>query len=135
MTQGRGGGIIFFAVELSKTGDFRPNRGRARRTGTRYSVNDARKTKSHSVARHKRSFIRPDEGQNHHGRRAPRVWERQAPPFAVAALFLVLGAEQGGNPPFCSAPLRKKTKKNQKKSRYAKGHSKKREETAWRVGR
>ena len=41
-----------------------------------HSVNDTRKTKNHAVARHKRNFIRPDEGQSHHGR-APWVWERQ----------------------------------------------------------
>jgi len=60
-----------------------------------HSVNATRKTKNQAFVRHKRSFIRSDEGQNYVGR-APWAWARHATPLAVAArvFIFVVGAER-----------------------------------------
>jgi hypothetical protein len=72
--------------------EFDVDRPRSRATDG-HSVNATRKTKNHAVARHKRSYIRPNEGQNDHDR-ALWAWARHTPPPAVAerASFFVLGA-------------------------------------------
>jgi hypothetical protein len=65
--------------------EFDVDRPRSRATHG-HSVNATRKTKNQAFVRHKRSFIRSDEGQNHDSR-APWAWARHAPPLAVAALL------------------------------------------------
>ena len=73
--------------------EFDVDRPRSRATDG-HSVNATRKTKNQAFVRHKRSFIRSDEGQNHDGR-APWAWARHAPPLAVAALFFRSGCCEG----------------------------------------